>query len=144
MSSLLLAIAVLAAGQQEAPLSVWDQVQDSYDILSRAFVRQDLDKAMRMFTKKTTWDLGDQVVLDAAEAREATASFMAGLPSQTKCSFHIESLLYYGERATATVGFYRGEGAGAIRLTGRWKDELIRTVDGWRIDTRKLEPMAAK
>ena len=138
MTSIFIGLAVLVSAQQEAPLPVWDQVQDSYDILSRAFAKQDLDKAMRIFTKKTKWDLGDDVVLDAEEAREATASFLAGLPSETKCSFHIESLLYFGEKATATVGFYRSEGAGPVKLTGRWKDDLVRTLDGWRIETRHL------
>ena len=140
MISAIVGLIASMALQQEAPLSVWDQVQDSYEILSRAFVKQDLEKAMRLFTKKTEWDLGDGVVLDAEEAREATASFLAGLPAECKCSFHIESLQYYGQTATATLGFFRSEGTAPIKLTGRWKDELVRTADGWRIGKRQLLP----
>lgn len=139
MTSILIGLAAMIGNQQEAPLAVWDQVQDSYDILARAFTKQDLEKSMRMFTKDTAWDLGDNVVLDPEEAREATASFLAGLPSETRCTFHIEALQYFGERANASVGFYRSTGPGEIKLTGRWKDELVRTVDGWRISRRTLD-----
>lgn len=142
MTSLLFTFAAYLSPIQEAPLSVWDQVQETYTVLGRAFARHDLDKAMRLFTKKTKWDLGDDVILNADEAREATASFLAGLPSETKCSFRIESLQYYGEKATATVGFFRSEGAGVMKETGRWRDDLIRTPLGWRIETRLLNPPA--
>ena len=140
MITVLVGLVVSLGSQQEAPLPVWDQVQDSYEILCRAFVKQDLEKAMRLFTKMTEWDLGDEVILNSEEAREATASFLAGLPAETKCSFHIESLQYYGQTATATLGFFRSEGTAPMKLTGRWKDELIRTADGWRIEKRQLLP----